>query len=111
MNMFVPVLLTLAAMMLQPRAESRGQGARPGCCTRCGSSSDSAAVNAVFFSVLGGALLCRYLLPMYPLVLLMAVSTFHRRVPYWQALAVLSRAGLWPGSSSIRHMGLRRKTT
>jgi hypothetical protein len=44
----------------------------------------------VLFSVLGGALLTRYLLPMYPLVLLIAVSTFSRRVPYWQALAVLS---------------------
>jgi hypothetical protein len=44
------------------------------------------------FSVLGGALLTRYLLPMYPLVLLVAVSTFYRRVPYWQGLAVFSAA-------------------
>jgi hypothetical protein len=49
-------------------------------------------VNAVLFSVLGGALLTRYLLPMYPLVLLVAVSTFYRRVPYWQGLAVFSAA-------------------
>ena len=42
--------------------------------------------------MLGGALLTRYLLPMYPLVLLMAVSTFYRRVPYWQGLAVFSAA-------------------
>jgi hypothetical protein len=54
-------------------------------------------VNAVLFSLLGGALLCRYLLPMYPLVILLAVSTFHRRVPYWQALAVLSAAGFVAG--------------
>jgi hypothetical protein len=44
-------------------------------------------VNAVLFSVLGGALLTRYLLPLYPLVLLVAVTTFYRRVHYWQALA------------------------
>jgi 4-amino-4-deoxy-L-arabinose transferase-like glycosyltransferase len=44
-------------------------------------------VNAVLFSVLGGALLTRYLLPLYPLVLLLAAATFYRRVPYWQALA------------------------
>jgi hypothetical protein len=49
-------------------------------------------VNALLFSVLGGALLTRYLLPMYPLVLLMAVTTFYRRVPYWQGLAVFSAA-------------------
>jgi 4-amino-4-deoxy-L-arabinose transferase-like glycosyltransferase len=49
-------------------------------------------VNALLFSVLGGALLTRYLLPMYPLVLLVAVSTFYRRVPYWQGLAVFSAA-------------------
>jgi hypothetical protein len=49
-------------------------------------------VNALLFSVLGGALLTRYLLPMYPLVLLLAVTEFYRRVPYWQGLAVFSAA-------------------
>ena len=90
MNMFVPTLLTLAAMMLNPRLGRDGQE-RPGI--------SKAALwtiffillaNAVLFSVLGGALLTRYLLPMYPLVLLVAVSTFSRRVPYWQSLAMLS---------------------
>ena len=47
---------------------------------------------ALLFSVLGGALLTRYLLPMIPLVLLVAVSTLYRRVPYWQGLAVFSAA-------------------
>jgi len=54
-------------------------------------------VNALLFSVLGGALLTRYLLPMYPLVLLVAVSTFYRRVPYWQGLAVFSAAAFVMG--------------
>jgi hypothetical protein len=49
-------------------------------------------VNALLFSVLGGALLTRYLLPMYPLVLLLVVTTFYRRVPFWQGLALLSAA-------------------
>jgi hypothetical protein len=49
-------------------------------------------VNAVLYSVLGGALLTRYLLPLYPLVLLVAVTTFYRRVPYWHALAGFSAA-------------------
>jgi hypothetical protein len=54
-------------------------------------------VNALLFSVLGGALLTRYLLPMYPLVLMVAVSTFYRRVPYWQGLAVFSAAAFIAG--------------
>jgi hypothetical protein len=49
-------------------------------------------VNAAFFSVLGGALLTRYLLPVYPLVLLVAVTTLYRRAPGWQALAAFSAA-------------------
>ena len=90
MNMFVPVLFTFAALMLNPRVDASGHR-----------RSDIAPmprnrifilllVNAVLFSVLGGALLCRYLLPMYPLVLVLAVSTLRRRVPYWPALALLS---------------------
>jgi len=46
--------------------------------------------NAIGFSVLGGALLTRYLLPMYPLVILIAVSTIHRRVRFWHGLCALS---------------------
>ncbi|HEY1895639.1 MAG TPA: glycosyltransferase, partial [Terracidiphilus sp.] len=97
MNMFVPMLLTIAAMMLQPLTDADGHE-RPGISApvrRC--ILILLLVNAMLFSVLGGALLCRYLLPMYPLVLLLAVSTFHRRVPYWQALAVLSAAAFATG--------------
>jgi len=88
--MFVPVLLTLAALMLQPLRDADGN-------ERTGLSFGARnrifillLVNALLFSVLGGALLCRYLLPMYPLVLIVAVTTFRQRVPYWHALAVLS---------------------
>ena len=92
MNMFVPVLCTLAAMVLDPVKDARGQ-------TLARVSFPAQAriyaillANALAFSVLGGALLTRYLLPMYPLVLLVAVSTFHRRVRYWQLLTVFSAA-------------------
>lgn len=97
MNMFVPTLLTLAALMLSPRLDRDG-GERPGI-----SKATMWRIffvlltNAVLFSVLGGALLTRYLLPMYPLVLLVAVSTFSRRVPYWQMLAVLSASAFVAG--------------
>jgi len=92
MNLFVPVLLTCAAMLLDPRRDENGRER-----ARIGTGPLQKiflllAVNALLFSVLGGALLTRYLLPMYPLVLLMAVTTFHRRVPFWHAMAVFSAA-------------------
>ncbi|MGA7859861.1 MAG: glycosyltransferase [Terracidiphilus sp.] len=97
MNLFVPVLMTFAALMLNPRTDAEG-------CERPAISSAALwrilallLVNAVLFSVLGGALLTRYLLPMYPLVLLVAVSTFYRRVPFWQGLAVFSAAAFIVG--------------
>jgi 4-amino-4-deoxy-L-arabinose transferase-like glycosyltransferase len=92
MNMFVPVLCMLGAMLLLPLRE-RGGALRPRI-----SPPDQAILyvvmlaNILFFSVLGGALLTRYLLPLYPLLLLLCVSTFYRRVPYWWGLVVLSAA-------------------
>jgi hypothetical protein len=97
MNMFVPVLLMLAALMLNPRKDAEGHergGLAAGVQRRI---VILLLVNAVEFSVLGGALLCRYLLPMYPLVLVLAVSTLWRRVPYWQALAVMSAGAFIAG--------------
>lgn len=97
MNLFVPVLMTIAAMMLQPRMDSEGHEGPAISKTALLRIFCVLLVNAVLFSVLGGALLTRYLLPMYPLVLLVAVSTFYRRVPYWQALAVFSAAAFVAG--------------
>ena len=97
MNLFVPVLMTIAAMMLQPRMDSEGHERPAISKTALLRIFCVLLVNAVLFSVLGGALLTRYLLPMYPLVLLVAVSTFYRRVPYWQALAVFSAAAFVAG--------------
>jgi hypothetical protein len=92
MNMFVPVLCMLGAMLLLPLMERDGTP-RP----RISPANQAIlyvvmAANILFFSVLGGALLTRYLLPLYPLVLLLCVSTFYRRVPYWWGLVLLSAA-------------------
>ncbi len=97
MNLFVPVLMTIAAMMLNPRLDAEGHDR-----SRIGAPALSCIfllllVNAVLFSMLGGALLTRYLLPMYPLVLLVAVTTFYRRVPYWHSLALFSAAAFIVG--------------
>jgi hypothetical protein len=139
MNLFVPVGLAIAALLLTPRpdreqgtgnseqgsAEDLGAnspcpihsrflrmggkpqpstGLEPDNHTRPGLAPSVLRrilllllVNAVLFSVLGGALLTRYLLPMYPLILLLVVATFYRRVPYWQALAAFSAAAFVMG--------------
>ena len=97
MNLFVPVLMALAALLLDPRHDAEGHDR---------ATLDPAAllrifllllVNALLFSVLGGALLTRYLLPMFPLVLLVAVTILYRRVPYWHGLALLSAAAFVVG--------------
>jgi len=97
MNLFVPVLMTFAALLLKPRLDAEDH-------ERSGVSRPVwhkilvlLLVNALEFSVLGGALLTRYLLPMYPLVLLVAVATFYRRVPYWQGLALFSAGAFLVG--------------
>ena len=97
MNMFVPVLLMLAAWMLEPRRERDGTE-RTGIAARpLAVIGVLIAANAVEFSLLGGALLTRYLLPMFPLVLVVAVASFRRRVPYWQGLAAFSAAAFVVG--------------
>jgi hypothetical protein len=97
MNMFVPVLCMLGAMLLMPLREPDGTE-RPRI-----SPPDQAilyvviAANVLFYSVIGGALLTRYLLPLYPLILLLCVSTFYRRVPYWWGLSLLTAAAFLIG--------------
>ncbi len=97
MNLFVPVGMAFAALLLNPRPDASGHEratlARPVLLR----IFLLLLTNAALFSVLGGALLTRYLLPMYPLVLLAAVTTFYRRVPYWHGLALLSAAAFLIG--------------
>jgi hypothetical protein len=97
MNLFVPVIMAFSALLLTPLPDAEGH--------------ERAAIDrsvllhifvlllaeALLFSVLGGALLTRYLLPMYPLVLLLAVTTLYRRVPYWQGLVLISCAAFVAG--------------
>jgi hypothetical protein len=90
MNLFVPVLMALAAFWLAPRLDGKGR-------ERTGLDRVVLArifflllAEAIFFSILGGALLTRYLLPMFPLVLLMAVTTLYRRAPYWPLLTTVA---------------------
>jgi len=49
--------------------------------------------NALLFSLVGGAALARYLLPVYPLVILIGISTVRRRLAEWTAVVGLILAG------------------
>lgn len=83
MNLFVPVLLALACLVLDPVADAEE---RPRSAMAVEIRSLFFVVigaNVVFYSILGGALLTRYMLPLYPLVILLCVHTFRRRVRRW----------------------------
>jgi 4-amino-4-deoxy-L-arabinose transferase-like glycosyltransferase len=94
MNMFVPVTCAVAALFM-PAIAGRTRLAKP--------ALQALAVillaNWIAFSILGGALLTRYLLPMYPLVLLVCVAEWQRHLRQWFWLAAFSAAaflcGIW----------------
>ncbi|WP_255551289.1 glycosyltransferase family 39 protein [Granulicella sp. dw_53] len=95
MNLFVASLCTIAALLVPVSKLKYPALPRP--------ALQAIAVvllsNWVAFSILGGALLTRYLLPLYPLILLFCVATWRRHVRRWIALAALTAvaflAGIW----------------
>jgi hypothetical protein len=88
MNMWVLTLATSAAMLLPPLRKE-------------GSVRDRIAIptqlifavlilaHIVAFSIVGGAVLARYMLPIFPLVILIGVSTLWRRVKEWKWVVAL----------------------
>src|SRR5246127_3853380 len=87
MNLFVPVLLALACLLLDPlKSDSKTENGGPrSSISRENRTPILAAIiaNVAVFSILGGALLTRYMLPLYPLVLLLCVVTFRARLKRW----------------------------
>jgi 4-amino-4-deoxy-L-arabinose transferase-like glycosyltransferase len=92
MNMFVATLAT-AAILKMPAIAGRVRLHR----AVLWPVGIVLAANALAFSVLGGALLTRYLLPMYPLVLLVCVGEWQSRVRQWGWIAALAGAGFLAG--------------
>jgi hypothetical protein len=88
MNLWVLTLAGIAAMFLKPRRDGERQRDRI-----------DAQVQMVFLvlvvahvvalSIVGGAVLARYMLPVVPLVILVWVSTLWRRVPAWPLAVAL----------------------
>ena len=97
MNLYVPVMVTFALSTAKPAFATAADGTlrRPA----LPALTVVLLGNLVAFSILGGALLTRYLLPMYPLVLLLCVAVWAQRMRHWWPLAVMTGAaflaGLW----------------
>jgi 4-amino-4-deoxy-L-arabinose transferase-like glycosyltransferase len=83
MDLFVPVLLALACLLLDPLPESDNTPRPHFSHEHRNSFLVIILTNLAFFSVIGGALLTRYMLPLYPLVILFCVAAFRRRLRRW----------------------------
>ena len=93
MNMFVPVVCAIAVVFIPVSSTSPKPIPKP----QLKAIAAVVLANWIAFSVLGGALLTRYLLPLYPLILLICVATWHRHLRQWGAIAALSAAGFLAG--------------
>ena len=95
MNMFVPVVCTIAVLFIPVSPVSPPTIAK----RQIKAIAVVLLANWIAFSILGGALLTRYLLPMYPLILLICAATWHRHLRQWWLIAALSAAaflaGIW----------------
>ncbi|MGA8937650.1 MAG: glycosyltransferase family 39 protein [Acidobacteriaceae bacterium] len=94
-NIWMPVVFALACLMLPKR---KGASASLPASARA-AIAVLVAANWLAFSVLGGALLTRYLLPVYPLILIVCVGLWQTRSRRWPifaaATAVAFISALW----------------
>lgn len=92
LDLYVLTLACLAAMMFRPIEDGGGERLR----INWSIQFDFLAILIVYLvalSVIGGAGLARYMLPVVPLVILISVSTIWRRLPAWKGvIAVIAAA-------------------
>ncbi len=88
MNMLALTAATAAAMFFPPVKDPDGERPRIAIPVQLMFALIMLA-HVVAFSLLGGALLTRYLLAAYPLVILIGMSTLYRRVARWEWPAAL----------------------
>lgn len=95
-NIWLPILLAVACLLLPSRSRDE---ARPLTTSARLSIALIIVGNWIAFSVLGGALLTRYLLPVYPLILLLCVDIWREHTRALTLLTAASAAvllsGLW----------------
>jgi hypothetical protein len=82
MNLWVLTLFMIAAMLLPALRDGAQERERIAVPTQLLFAA-LIVVHVIFHSTLGGALLSRYMMPVVPLVILVAVSTLRRRVRHW----------------------------
>ena len=85
MNLWVPMVCTIAVLLLPGRPSSLQKPAKTALFILI-------LTGYLEFSLLGGALLTRYLLPLYPLLLLLLADTWRARLHRWWPLAALTAA-------------------
>ena len=68
-------------------------------------------VYVLAMATVGGAVLARYMLPVVPLVIILAVSTLRRRVRFWPAVVAIVALGLVAGLFVNPPYGFSWKTT
>ena len=89
MNLYLLTISALAAMWLPPQDDNR-----PRIALRIQFAFMAvAATYIVALSVIGGAVLARYMLPVVPLVIIVFVSTLWRRVRAWKWLVAIVLLG------------------
>jgi Dolichyl-phosphate-mannose-protein mannosyltransferase len=88
MNMLALTAATAVAMFFPPVTDASGERPRIAIPVQIQFGLIMLA-HLVTFSLLGGALLTRYLLPAYPLVIMIGMSTLHRRISRWEWPAAL----------------------
>lgn len=91
MNLFVLTVPALFAMRLPPEIDERGERPRISIPVQL-VFAVLVLAHAVEFAVLGGAVLARYMMPVLPLVIIVSVSTLHRRLRSWTAWVALAAA-------------------
>ena len=92
MNLYVATLSTAAALLMPLRRDLGAEGRQALWQHALPRIVFVLVVNWLEFSVLGGALLTRYLLPMYPLFLLLCVRAWVERMQWWPAIGALAFA-------------------
>ena len=88
MNMLALTAATAVAMFFPPVMDSSGERPRIAVPVQLQFALIMLA-HLLTFSLLGGALLTRYLLPAYPLVIMIGMSTLRRRISRWEWPAAL----------------------
>jgi len=86
-NIWLPILLALACLFLPRLKNDRSLDPQT-----LRTIALLVLANWLFFSVLGGALLTRYLLPVYPLLLLVCFDIWHTRSLWWPIFWIVTAA-------------------